>query len=105
MQYKSICLLMIQERPELYDQLLKDRNLMPELNRYAQELKDRHEFWMEELSQARPGSSPSQIASEAGEIARKELEDSLPPAYPEDEEEIFSLDAAMAFIRRHTPPA
>jgi len=105
MQYKSICLLMIQERPALYDRLLKDRTLWPELNRYTEDLKDRHEFWMEQLSQRWPGSSPSQIASEAGEIARKELEDTLPPVYPQDEEEVLSLDGAMAFITRHMPPA
>ena len=105
MQYKSICLLMIQERPAMYDQLLKARTLWPELKRYAEELKDRHEFWMEHLSQRWPGSSPSQIASEAGEIARKELEDSLPPAYPQDEEELPSLDGAMAFITRPMRPA
>ena len=98
MQYKSICLELIQERPHLYDQLLKDRNLMPELNRYALALKDRHEFWMEELSKTRPGSA-SQIASEAGEVALKELEDSLPPVWPQDEDSPLTLDAAIAYIR------
>ena len=87
MQYMTICLQMIQDRPGMYDQLLNNRTLLPTLERYAKDLKDRHEFWMEQLSQTRPGSSPSQIASEAGEIALKELEDSLPPVYPQDEED------------------
>jgi hypothetical protein len=105
MQYMTICLQMIQDRPEMYDQLLKNRNLFPELKRYALDLKDRHEFWMEQLSQARPGSSPAQIASETGEIALKELEDYLPPAYPQEEDEVLSLDGARAFITRPMRPA
>ena len=55
------------------------------------------------LCQARPGSDPSQIASEALEMALKELEDRLPSASPQNDHEPLSLDAAMAFIRRHTP--
>ena len=79
--------------------------LLPTLNHYSSELKTSHEAWKDRLLQAKPGSSPSQIASEALEIALKELEDSLPPASPPDETEPLSLDAAMAFIRRHMPPA
>ena len=52
---------------------------------YARELKTSHEAWKETLSQARPGSDPSQIASEALEMALKELEDRLPSASPPDE--------------------
>ena len=105
MQYMTICLRMIQARPRMYDQLLNNRTLKPTLERHAQDLKERHEFWMEQLSKTMPGGSPSQIASEAGEIARKELEDYLPHASPQDEEEPLTLDGAMAFITRHTRPA
>jgi hypothetical protein len=105
MQYKTICLQMIQERPEMYDQLLSKRILLPTLDRLSSELRTSHQTWKELLSQVKPGSSESQIASEALEIALKELEDSLPPTYPQDEDEPLSLDAAMAFIRNHTPPA
>ena len=105
MQYKTICLHMIQERPQMYDQLLSKRILLPTLERYAIQLRTSHQTWKELLSQAEPGSSESQIASEAMEIALKELEDSLPPASPPDEDETLSLDGAMAFIRLHTPPA
>ena len=105
MQYMTICFRMIQDRPEMYDQLLNNGNLLPTLKRHALDLKDRHELWMEQLSQARPDSSPSQIASEAGEIALKELEDSLPPVCPQEEDEVLSLDGAMAFITRHMRPA
>jgi len=104
MQYKTICLQMIQDRPEMYDQLRSKRMLLPTLERLASRLRTSHQTWKDLLSQAKPGSSESQIASEAREIALKELEDSLPPAFPPDADEPLSLHAAMAFIRPHTPP-
>jgi hypothetical protein len=105
MQYKTMCLQMIQDRPEMYDQLLSSRTLLSALNHYANQLRTSHLDWKEELSKARPGSSETQIASEALEIALKELEDSLLPAFPQNDNDPLSLDGAMAFIRRHTPPA
>lgn len=105
MQYKTICLHMIQDRPEMYDRLLKNRNLLPTLERYAVQLRTNHLDWMELLSQSRPDSSASQLASEALEIALQELEDSLPPVSPQDEDETLSLDAAMALITRRTQAA
>lgn len=105
MQYKTICLQLIQDRPEMYDQLLSSRTLLATLERSAIQLRDRHLQWKALLSQASPGSDPSQVASEALEIALKELEDSLPPVFPPDEDEPLSLDAAMAFLRRPTSPA
>ena len=70
----------------MHDQLRKDRKLLPTLELYARELKTSHEAWKETLVQARPGSDPSQIASEALEMALKELEDRLPSASPPDEQ-------------------
>ncbi len=98
MQYKTICLQKIQSCPEMYDNLLKNRNLLPTLERYASLLRTSHLDWKEQLSQARPGSNESQITSAALEIALQELEDSLLPALPQDEDELLSLDGAMPFI-------
>ncbi len=103
MQYKTMCLQKIQNYPELYDHLLSSRALLAELDRYANQLRTSHLDWKELLSQARPGSSEGQIASEALEFALQELEDSLPPVCPQEERPL-SLDAARAFIRQHTPP-
>ena len=105
MQYKTIILELLQQRPEMHNQLRKNRKLLLTLERYAKELKTSHQAWKELLSQAKPGSDPSQIASEALEMALKEMEDRLPTESPPNETEPFSLEAAMAFIRRHTPPA
>jgi len=102
MQYKTIVLELLQQRPEMHEQLRKDRKLLPALEFYAKELKTSHEAWKETLSQTKPGSDPSQIASEAMEMALKELEDCLPSASHPDNNEPLSLDAAMAFIRNHT---
>ena len=102
MQYKTIILELLQQRPQMHDQLRKNRKLLPALEFYAKELKTSHETWKETLSQAKPGSDPSQIASEALEIALKEMEDRLPSESPQDGTEPLSLDAAMAYIRGHT---
>jgi hypothetical protein len=103
MQYKTIILELLQQRPDLHDQLRKDRKLLPTMERYASELKTSHEAWKERLLQLRPGSDPSQIASEAMEMALQELEERLPSGSLPDDQEPLSLDGAMAFIRRHTP--
>ena len=88
----------------MYNNLLSNRNLLPILERFAIQLRTSHLTWKEYLAQANPGSSESQISSEAMEFALKDLEDSLPPAYPQNEDEPLSLDGAMAFIRNPTPP-
>ena len=101
MLYKTIVFEVLQNRPELYEQLRKRRMLLPTLNRLAGELKARHLAWIQELQAIRPGSD-RQIASEAMEPAVKELEDRL-SADSEEEAKAF-LDEAMAFLRP-MPPA
>jgi hypothetical protein len=105
MQYKTMVLELIQQRQEMHEELRKKRTLLQTVNLYAQELKRKHEAWKAVLSPARPGSDPSQIASEALEIALKDLEDSLPTGSLPDEDEAISIEEAMAFFLRHTPPA
>ena len=105
MHYKTIILELIQEQPALYETLRSSKRLLPAIDAYALELKAGHEAWKERLSQSRPSSDPIQIASEALEIACKELEERFASSSKADEEETLSLDAAMNFIRRHTPTA
>jgi hypothetical protein len=104
MQYKTIILELLQQRPEIHEQLRKDRRLLPTVELYARELKTSHEAWKETLAQERPSSDQSQIASEALEMALKELEDRLPSASHPNDNEPLSLDAAMALILGHTSP-
>ena len=97
MLYKTICLELLEQRPELYNQLGKRRALLATLNRLSGELKARHQAWMQELQETRPGSD-SQIASEAMELAVKELEELL--STDSEEEAKAFLDEAMAYLRR-----
>lgn len=99
MQYKTIVLEMLQQRLELHEQLRQERKLLRTLEIYARELKESHEAITEQLRQAQPGSDPSQISSEAFEMAMKELQDRLPPVSREEGRDILSLDAAMAHIQ------
>src|SRR5262245_17232688 len=98
MHYKTIVLELLQQRPEMHEQLRKQRKLLPAMEQYARDLKTSHEAWKETLSQERPGSDPSQISSEAMELALKELEDRLPAELSTDGDEPLSLDKAMAFV-------
>jgi hypothetical protein len=100
--YKTIIHELLQQRPQMHEQLRKKRKLLRALDSYARELKTSHQAWKELLSQLRPGSDKSQIASEALEIALKELEERLPSESPRKEQEALFLDAAMMFIRRPT---
>ncbi len=105
MLYKTIVLELLQQCPEIHERLRCRRMLQPALERHAQELKTSHEVWKDRLSQAKPGSNPSQIASEALEMALRELEGRLTSGLPPHDSEPLSLDAAMAFVRARTPPA
>ena len=98
MQYKTIVHELLLARTELHEQLRLTRRLKPTLETCAKELKASHEAWKERLSQARPGSDPSQIASEALEMAVQELVDRLPSGQAGENDEL-SLDQAMAHVR------
>ena len=104
-KYKTIVLELLRDRPTLHEQLRINRTMFESLNNLVTALKSCHQSWMSQLALARPGSDPMQISSEALELALHELQDSLPPESPLDETatEAQSLDAAMAFLHRHTP--
>jgi len=105
MQYKTLVLQLLRQRRELHNQLKTSRTLLQAVDRYALELKAGHEAWQASLSQARPDRDPSQIKSEALEMALKDLEERLPPPHPEEDSESLSLEGAIEFIRERTPPA
>ena len=104
MHYKTIVLELLQQQPEMHNQLRSKRMLLPTLEIHASWLKTRHEVWKDRLSQAMPASDPSQIASEALEIALKELTDFLHSGSSAEDSEPLPLEGAMAFIRGRTPP-
>ncbi len=104
MQYKTIVLDLIQERPDLHQSLRHSRTLLSTMNEYALALKNCHEAWKVSLATARPNSDPQQIASEAMEVAIAQFEENLPQeSQPNDDP--LSLDAAMEFLKRPSPSA
>jgi hypothetical protein len=105
MHYQTIVLELLKETPALHRQLCTSRTLLSTVENYAIALKASHDSWKDSLSHARPQSDRNQIASQAMELAIQELRVSLPSESATDETEPFSLDAAIAFISRHTPPA
>jgi chromosome segregation ATPase len=106
MHYKTICLELLKDQyPTLHENLRQQRMLLQAVTDYASALKSRHDHWKTEFRQANPDRDPAQISSEALEMAIEDLQASLPPESSTDETETLSLDPAMDFIRRHTPPA
>jgi hypothetical protein len=104
MQYKTIVLNLLEQRPAIYEQLRTTRTLLATLDHLAGALKAGHEACKSRIVQTRPDSDPSQIASEALEMALQELEGALPPASSAEQGDPLSLDEAMAFLRRRPSP-
>jgi hypothetical protein len=75
MHYKTIVLELLKEHRETYNELRRKRAVLPTMEQLARDLASSHEKWKTHLSQTKPGSHPSQIASEALELALKDLED------------------------------
>lgn len=102
LQYKTIVLALLQQRPQMYQRLRKDHQLFMMLNYYARLLKHHHEIWMEHPWRTKP-DGPRQITRKALEIAAKNLDALLPYESPTGESGV-SLDDAVMFINSHTPP-
>jgi hypothetical protein len=102
MHYKTIVFELLKERTDLHEQLRQQRKLLSMVDLYARELRESHQAWKDLLTQMRPDSNQSQLATEAFEMALKELEDRLPSASHRSGSEAVFLDAAMMFIRHHT---
>jgi hypothetical protein len=103
--YKTIVLELIQEQPELYEQLRSTKRLLPAVDAYAIDLRSLHEAWQKAIALTRPALDPGQSAAEALEMAIEDLQERLPSASSKAEMEPTALDAAMAYLRRHTPTA
>jgi hypothetical protein len=103
--YKTIVMELLQDRPALHERLRVEGTLLQSMEQLAVAFRACHLERMKELSEARPGSDPTQLSSEALELALQELEESLPAASSPDEDsmETLSLDQAMTFLHRHMP--
>jgi hypothetical protein len=105
MLYKTMVLELLQNRPAVHEKLRRQRMLLKAMEFYAGELKDLHEAGKQHLAETMPGSDQSQIASQALELALKELEGILPSDSSTEEADQPSLDDFMTYLRDRTPPA
>jgi hypothetical protein len=103
MQYKTIIMELLEQRPQIHEELRRSRELLPTIELYARELKENHQAWKERLRQTKPGSDPSQITGEAMELATKDMEGRFPSEFSRNEIDAFPRDRAMANTSRHTP--
>ena len=100
--YKTIVLELLKDRPALHEQLRASGTLLESMEQLAVAFRSCHLGWMRKLAVTRPGSDPSQLSSEAMELAIQDLKDHLPPPNGSDGEAL-SLDEAMTFLQRHMP--
>jgi hypothetical protein len=100
--YKTIVLALLQDLPETYNHLCRNRLLLSAVNHWASQLKTRHEAWKERLAQAGPSTDESQMTSAALEMALSELEGSLTSTHPPNGGEPLPLESVMAFLRDRT---
>jgi hypothetical protein len=104
MHYQTIVLELIQERQTLHQKLCSSRTLLPTVESYARMLKSRHQYWMDALHETEPAQHPTQIAA-ALTLAVDDLQETLSADSPPEEDGWEpSLDEAITYVRRHTPP-
>lgn len=101
--YKTIVFELLRDRPALHERLRASGTLLQSMEQLAVAFRACHLSRMQQVTEARPGSEPSQLSSEALEMALQELQESLPPESPTSDDHTLSLDQAMAFLRRHMP--
>ena len=101
--YKTLTLQLLRQFP-IHSQLREKGQLEPAVDQYAQELKDSHETWKQQLAEGKPGSDESQIRAEALELALNDLQERFANQSFPQRHASLSLDSAMAFLRKATPP-
>ena len=103
MQYKTIVMELLEQNPELHNQLKQNRKLLQTIDAMALELKLRHEQTIAELAEQQPGVAYSVICSQATEIVISELQERLAPTSDHETNEAMSLDQIMASVIQHSP--
>ena len=103
MQYKTIAMELIEQRPQMHEKLKRERKLLSTMETIARELKASHEEISRDLASEQPQMEASLISSQAMEMAISELTDRLPPENfkgenPKGEEDELSLDQIMATL-------
>lgn len=107
---RTITLARLEADPTLYRRLKVTRRLHSTLTALAADLERSRRGWLESLTRAE--HDPATAAATATELALADLETAiarlrasvLPDAPVTDGEGGPTLEEAMAFLRRHTPP-
>lgn len=104
MQYQTMIQEWIAATPKFQAQLEATKSLLTTIEQHTRILKERHENWIAELEEKQGLPADLMLRSQALELALQETTDDLRLEMEALEEEpIFSLDAAMAFIRQKQP--
>ena len=101
MQYKTIVMELLEQNPELYNQLKQDRKLLETIDVMALELKASHEQMIAELAEQQPDVAYSVICSQATEIAIAEVQQRLAPTSDHETGEAM-LEQLMASVMQHS---
>ena len=103
MQYKTIVMELLEQNPELHNQLKQHQKLLETINEMAFELKASREHMIAELAAQQPDVAYSVTCSQATEIAIAELQQRLAPTSDHETNEAMSLDQIMASVTQHSP--
>ena len=98
MQYKTIAMELIEQRPQMHEKLKRERKLLSTMETIARELKASHEEISRDLASEQPQMEASLISSQAMEMAISELTDRMPPENFKGDEDELSLDQIMATL-------
>lgn len=105
MHYKTIILGLMDQHPDWFDQVSRDRSLLTTLHELAEQLQTRHQFWQAACLETNPHCDPVQLPNMALELAIEELEAQWGPEIPPQGAEFLSLEAAMNYLRQNSLPA
>lgn len=98
MQYKTMVLELIENRPSLHQQLASNDSLLSTMNHLAEELRTSHLDHLMLLHQTESNAPSIPLKHEAMEIAIAEIEKALDMMTPTSGE-LLSIDEAIAFIK------
>jgi hypothetical protein len=86
MKYKTIILELLEQNPDLYRRLKRNRQVRQTMDRLAVDLQRRHLELRSYLQQSQPGAGSSELSSQAMEMAIAELREQLVPLSDSEDE-------------------
>ena len=103
--YQTLVLNLIREFPLVHYPLKEQKILKETMEKEARNLEARHQALRDHLSRTKPEIDQMQLGSAALELALEEFQTRLASGLQPEDQETLSLDAAIAYLRKVTPPA